>query len=265
MTNDVDILINDFFNSPVKISIAVSGTPLENIEQKSYLVKNFLTKINLLRFLLSDKSEYSKVLIFVSSKKMADKLFELLDDSYGSETCVIHSNKSQNYRIKSIRQFAAGENRILIATDVMARGLDIEKISHVINFDTPRFAENYMHRIGRTGRAEEKGKAILFYTKKEEARKLAIEKLMQYEIHKLDFPAEVEISNELILEEKPEVGKVKNPHRNLSIEERGPAFHEKIDKNKKRNQGGSYLRKGKKYKKTRTKGDKNYNRRHKNN
>ena len=263
MTDDVDALIDDFFITPAKISIAVSGTPLDNIAQQSYPVKNFYTKVNLLRYLLSDREEYRKVLVFVSSKKNADKLFEAIEDNYGSEACIIHSNKTQNYRIRSIQQFDEGKNRILVATDVMARGLDLEKITHVINFDTPHFPENYMHRIGRTGRAEQQGKSILFYTEKEEEWKVAIEKLMAYKIPVIDFPLEVEISNELLPEERPQIGEVKNPHRNLVIEERGPAFHEKKDKNKKTNQGGSYLRKGKKYKKRQTKGDKNFNQRNK--
>ena len=77
-----------------------------------------------------------------------------------------HSNKTQNYRLRSIEQFRSGENRMLIATDVMARGLDIDNISHVINFDTPTYPENYMHRIGRTGRAEREGQSIVFSTEK---------------------------------------------------------------------------------------------------
>ena len=263
MTDDIDVLIDDFFITPAKISIAVSGTPLDNIAQQSYPVKNFHTKVNLLRYLLSDRDEYRKVLVFVSSKKNADKLFEALEEDFGSESCIIHSNKTQNYRIRSVQQFDEGKNRILVATDVMARGLDLEKITHVINFDTPHFPENYMHRIGRTGRAEQQGKSILFYTEKEEEWKVAIEELMSYEIPIVDFPIEVEISNELLPEEHPQIGEVKNPHRNLTIEERGPAFHEKKEKNKKTNQGGSYLRKGKKYKKPQTRGDKNFNRRNK--
>jgi len=156
-----------FFIAPSKISIAVSGTPLNNISQKCYPVENFHTKINLLNHLLKDKDEYDKVLVFVSSKKNADFLFEALSDNYGSETCIIHSNKSQNYRIRSVEQFDEGINRILVATDVMARGLDLEKITHVVNFDTPGFPENYMHRIGRTGRAEQQGNSLLFYTENE--------------------------------------------------------------------------------------------------
>ena len=262
MTKDIDALIDDFFVSPSKISIAVSGTPLDNIAQECYQVPNFYTKVNLLSSILSDKNEYSKVLVFVSNKKIADRLFEALENRFGSETCVIHSNKSQNYRIRSIQQFDAGENRILVTTDVMARGLDLDKISHVINFDTPEYPENYMHRIGRTGRAEQKGKSILFYSEKEEAAKEAIETLMDYKIPLIDFPPEVEISKELIPEER--VKKVKiSQNRNLALAASGGAFHEKKEKNTKTNQGGSYLRKKKFHKTPRTKGDKYQNNRKK--
>ena len=148
MTEDVDLLITDYFKTPEKISIALSGTPLDNISQVSYNVVNFYTKVNLVSHLLEDKDAFSKVLIFVSNKRSADRLFEALNERYNDELCVIHSNKTQNYRIRSINQFDKGENRILVATDVMARGLDLDEISHVINFDTPSFPENYMHRIG---------------------------------------------------------------------------------------------------------------------
>jgi len=262
MTDEIETLIDDFFISPVKISIAVSGTPLDNIAQKCYRVENFYTKVNLLKQLLQDKEEYHKVLVFVSNKKSADRLFETLKEDFGEESCVIHSNKTQNYRIRSIRQFDEGFNRILVSTDVMARGLDLVKISHVINFDTPRFPENYMHRIGRTGRAEALGNSILFFTDKEEAFKNAIEDLMDYSIPMLDFPEDVEISKELTPEERPRIVELQQSTKLTNREGRGDAFHEKKEKNRKENQGGSYRREiAKKYKKPKTRGDKNYNKR----
>ncbi len=262
MTEEVDVLIDDYFNAPARISIALSGTPLGNIAQQCYQVKNFYTKVNLLAHLLSDRKEFSKVLVFVSSKRGADRLFEALEELYGSELCVIHSNKSQNYRLRSIEKFEQGKNRILLTTDVMARGLDLDKISHVINFDTPAYPENYMHRIGRTGRAEEKGKTILFHTWKEESAKRAIEKLMDYSIPVVEFPEEVDVSEELTPEERPKNEEIKLKTHKV-IEDSGGAFHEKKLKNTKTNQGGSYLRKMKKYKKPLTKGDKNFNQRSK--
>ena len=131
MTDDVDALIYDFFKEPQKISVAVSGTPLDNIEQVSYNIPNFFTKVNLLNNLLRDKETFHKVLIFVGFKRTADLLFKHLEESFNDEMCVIHSNKTQNYRIRSIKQFDEGKNRILLATDVMARGLDFDKVSHV--------------------------------------------------------------------------------------------------------------------------------------
>lgn len=259
MTSEIDTIIDEFFVVPAKVSIAVSGTPLDNIEQQCYPVQNFYTKINLLSYLLQDAEEFSKVLVFVSTKKNADRVFEAIEEEFGAEACIIHSNKSQNYRIRSIQQFDEGKNRILIATDVMARGLDLEKITHVINFDTPDFPENYMHRIGRTGRAEQLGKTILFYTPKEEEYKIAIEKLMSFEIPKIDFPIEVQKSSELLSEERPIIGEVKNPHRNVTKVERGPAFHEKKEKNTKNNSGGKAGLKAKKYKKPQKRGDKRQN------
>ncbi len=258
MTEDIDVLIDDFFKSPVKISIAVSGTPLENIAQQAYKVQNFYTKVNLLKNLLKDKNEFGKVLVFVADKKNADRVFELLEPQFGEETCIIHSNKTQNYRIRSIQQFNKGINRIIIATDVMARGLDLDKISHVINFDTPHFPENYMHRIGRTGRAEQTGKSILFYTDKESDYKDAIESLMAYKIPMVDFPSSVEISIQLTPEERPIIIETHNRTSKTDTTARG--FHEKSEKNKKTNQGGSYRRElAKKYKKPKTRGDKNFN------
>jgi ATP-dependent RNA helicase RhlE len=263
MTEDVDALITDYFIAPAKVSIAVSGTPLDNIYQQCYEVANFYTKANLLIHLLKDKEEFSKVLVFVSNKRSADRLFLKLDEIYNDELCVIHSNKTQNYRIRSIKQFDEGENRVLVATDVMARGLDLDEISHVVNFDTPDFPENYMHRIGRTGRAEHEGKSILFYTDKEIKAKEAIEDLMKVEIPKTDFPTDVEISEELTPDERPKEIEINNRHKKVE-NERGAAFHEKSEKNSQTNEGGSYRRLiAKKYKKPRTRGDKNYNKRNK--
>lgn len=264
MTEDVDELITDFFIDPERVSVAVSGTPLDNIEQKRYNVPNFYTKVNLLEHLLNDTDTFNKVLIFVAYKKMADRLFEKLAETFNDELCVIHSNKTQNYRLRSIEQFRTGHNRILVATDVMARGLDIDNISHVINFDTPKFPENYMHRIGRTGRAEREGKSILFSTENEQEYFEAIEKLMQMEIPLIEIPESVEISKELIEEERPQLKERYNPLKRRDEDAPGPAFHDKAEKNLKENLGGSYRREiAKKYKKPKTRGDKNYNKRNK--
>lgn len=259
MTEEVDTLIDDFFSTPEKIAVAVSGTPLDNINQSCYAVKNFHTKTRLLNHILEDKNEFHKVVVFISSKKLADRLFEAVEDSFGAQVCIIHSNKSQNYRLRSVEEFDEGSKRILIATDVIARGLDLEKVSHVINFDVPKYPENYMHRIGRTGRAEEAGKSILFFTEKEQEKKEAIESLMDYQIPSVDFPEAVEITNELIPEERPKIVE-SNYNRNTKPRKTVVSDAEKKEKNKKVNLGGSYKRKlASKHKKPKTRGDKNQN------
>lgn len=261
MTDDVNAFIHEFFIAPKTVSVAVSGTPLDNISQFAYSVPNFYTKINLLLHLFQESELYKKVLIFVPNKKSADIIFEILDDFFGKEVAVIHSNKTQNYRIRSIEDFNAERTRILVTTDIMARGLDLDRISHVINFDTPSFPENYMHRIGRTGRAEQEGTSILLYTEAEVDKKNAIEELMDLKINVVEFPSEVAISEKLTAEEQPDVIEINNPTKEEGV---GPAFHEKKDKNKKENQGGSYKRIIKqKYKKPKTRGDKNFNKRKK--
>lgn len=264
MTEEVEALIDAFFIAPQKISIAVSGTPLDNIQQSCYSVENFYTKVNLLKHLISNRKEYKKVLVFVGSKRLADKVFLELEEDFGQETGIIHSNKAQNTRLVAIDQFDQGQNRILVATDVIARGLDLHRISHVINFDTPLFPENYMHRIGRTGRAEEEGHSVLFSTEKEYKLKEAIEELMDMKIPEVPFPSDVKISNELLPEERPDDFIDKNPTRNDKEGERGASFHEKKKKNQKVNLGGSYKQNiGKKYKKPKTRGDKTYHSRQK--
>lgn len=259
MTDEVDQMISEIFVKPQRVSIAKSGTPLENIKQYGYKAPNFYTKVNLLEHLLSDKETYHKTLIFVGFKKIADRLFEQLEEKYADEICIIHSNKTQNYRLRSIEQFRKGENRILIATDVMARGLDIENVSQVINLDTPEYPENYMHRIGRTGRAEKEGVSFVLTTEKEQEHLDAIESLMEMKIEQLDIPIGVAISDQLTPEEQPVVKEINNPHKRPN-DEVGASFHEKSEKNKKVNLGGSYQREiTKKYKKPKTKGDKIYN------
>jgi len=229
MTTYVDELIDDFLIRPIKKTISISGTPLDNIKQRSYSVPNFYTKSNFLNFLLEDKEEYNKVLIFVSTKINADRLSETL--KFESEISTIHSGKEQNYRTKSIEKFENGTSRILIATDVIARGIDIKKISTVISFDTPFYPENYIHRIGRTGRAEQQGNAILFYNEKESDLKDAIESLMNYTIPLNELPQEVEVSKQLTPEEKDKPIELDEiSHKKPKIES-GASTHKKLAKN----------------------------------
>jgi len=236
MTDEVDAILNDYFDFPEEVSLASSGTPLENITQVSYAVPNFNTKINLLKHLLEENEDMSRVLIFVNNKKISDMLHESIDEAFEGQFGVIHSNKSQNYRLNTMASFQEGNLRGIITTDIMARGLDISDITHVINFEMPELPELYMHRIGRTGRADATGTAISLFTPREIEFKLEAEVLMNHEIDIIDFPADVEISLKLIGPEKD-----KQPMKFLlkkpKLDGEG-AFHDKAKKNKKVNLGG---------------------------
>ncbi len=236
ITDELKDFIADFFIDPMEIEAARTGTPLENIKQAGIKVPNFNTKINLLKFLLNNHEEFSKVLVFVSTKKLADDVFEAVAPSFPEKIGIIHSNKSQNNRIDTFRSFNNNSLSVLIATDLVARGLDFDEISHVVNFDIPEIPESYMHRIGRTGRADKKGVALAFIAKKDSESRTAIEELMGRKIPMMKMPEEVEVSTELTLDELPQIN-MKNVLISIpkKQEEGGAAFHEKKDKNKKVN------------------------------
>ncbi|KAF2329258.1 MAG: DEAD/DEAH box helicase [Flavobacterium nitrogenifigens] len=236
MTDEVDDLLNDYFDFPEEVTLAPSGTPLEKITQITYNVPNFNTKVNLLKHLLETDESMSRILVFVNNKKISDMLFNRIDELFDGQFGVIHSNKSQNYRLSTMAEFQEGNLRGLITTDVMARGLDISNITHVINFELPEEPELYMHRIGRTGRADATGTAISFVTPREEEFKIATELLMDQELDVADFPEEVEISEKLIEAEKDKLPR-KFLMKKVKLEGDG-AFHEKSKKNQKVNLGG---------------------------
>jgi len=235
ISEELKDLVHDFFVEPLEIEAAPTGTPLEKIKQIGFKVPNFFTKVNLLEFLMNNNPEFSKVLVFTSTKKLADALYSEIAPKFIDQIGLIHSNKSQNNRFEALRSFKDGDNRMLIATDIVARGLDISDVSHVVNFDVPEVAENYMHRIGRTGRADKNGVSITFITKADTEYRTSIEALMNRKIPIVKMPVEVEVSKELTDDELPQV-KMKNTLVSIPKKaEGGEAFHEKKDKNKKVN------------------------------
>lgn len=235
MTDEVDEMIEEYFDFPEEVSLAPSGTPLEKIKQQAYSVPNFLTKINLLKHLLQTDESTQRVLLFVNNKKTADLVAVALEEDFEEQFGVIHSNKSQNYRLNTMASFQRGEIRGIVTTDVMARGLDISDITHVINMEFPEVPEQYIHRIGRTGRADKEGIAISFITPKEEEIQIAAEMLMVKEIDFLELP-DIAIEEKLLEFEK-EKKKIKFLLKKPKMEG-GAAFHDKKEKNKKVNLGG---------------------------
>ncbi|THH41023.1 DEAD/DEAH box helicase [Neolewinella litorea] len=232
MVPEVEAIIDASFNFPETVEAAPTGTPLDNIVQYGYRVPNFNTKVNLLRYLLADATTYHRVLVFTPGKRFADLLAEQLEDDFPDQLGVIHGNKSQNYRFNSLEKFQSGEHRVLIATDLVSRGLDLSDVSHVINLDTPEIPENYIHRIGRTGRADKEGIAITFTTEAEVDDLEAIESLMDRQLQVLPMPEAVAVSDELIPEEMPQS---QQPiiETKIEVSDQG-AFHEKKETNKKR-------------------------------
>ena len=237
---NVNALVETFTVNAQKIEVAAHGTPLDKIKQFAYDGPNYYTKVNLLEHLLKNKKTFNKVLVFVGNIKLADRLYAQLLPAYEEEMALIHSGKSQTVRFATLDKFDKGETRILIATDIAARGLDISEVSHVINFDTPKEAGDYIHRIGRTGRAGKDGVAITFFNEVEEPYLEAIEALMKLAITRERIPKEVEISSLFTDEERPQTGGKKNYLKKPKgkTTELPKGFHEKKAKNKKENLGG---------------------------
>lgn len=236
LSTDVEELINDFFYEPLKIEVVERGSPLEKIQQIVYHVPNFNTKVNLLELFLKERDDMQKILVFVGNKKLADRLHVTIGTRFPGEITVIHSNKAQNTRINAIKRFESGENRVLIATDIAGRGLDFENVSHVINFDTPDVPGDYIHRIGRTGRADREGTAITFVNEAEMEYQAAIEKFMKKEIAVETLPENLKIS-ELFTEDEKPVLFDKNYLKEATIKHSKGAYHEKKEKNLQVNSG----------------------------
>jgi ATP-dependent RNA helicase RhlE len=236
LIEEVEALLDDYFNNPVRIEAAPAGTPVEGVNQVAYEVPNFYTKVALLKLLLEEDSSMTKVVVFTASKMLADELFEELEPCFPEVAGVIHSNKEQNHRFNTVKAFKEGSYRFIIATDIVARGIDIAEVTHVVNFDLPPVPENYIHRIGRTGRADKKGIAISFITPKDDAARTAIESLMKIGIPVTPLPHNLQISTRLTEEETPKTSMKEIQVRLPKQEERGAAFHERSAKNRKVNQ-----------------------------
>ena len=159
ITPEIAKLVNEFLNDPVTVSVRTSETS-EHVEQDVIESRDKSHKIEILTEMLRG-DDYDKVLVFGETKFGVQRLSDHLDNS-GIPSVAIHGNKNQSQRQRALKQFKDERVRVLVATDVAARGLDIPNVSHVINFDTPQTYEDYIHRIGRTGRAGASGKAHTF-------------------------------------------------------------------------------------------------------
>lgn len=227
MSELVRKIAGDFLAFPTVIEVTEQATPAKTVSQSVYHVPNLKTKLNLLQHLLEDSEAFHRIIIFCRTRQVADNVFRFMERKHGEEQVrVIHANKGQNTRINSINAFKEGNIRILVATDVAARGLDVSKVSHVFNFDVPIVIEDYVHRIGRTGRAFSEGDAITFANESELYYVAKIEKLIRQSIPVKELPESVFIEKTGFEERQAIAREIDNQKKKDDPDFKG-AFHEK--------------------------------------
>ena len=225
MPDRVLALSEEFLEYPERVEVAPQATIIETIDQVFYEVPNIKTKINFVEYLLQTE-KFTRVLIFTKTKQTADNLFKYLDRKNVGPARVLHSNKGQNTRINTMQLFKKGELKVLVATDVASRGIDVSDVSHVINFDVPTLYEDYVHRVGRTGRAEKSGVAITFANEAELFHIANIEKLIRKSIPQKKLPKHIKIEESTFDEQQDIARSIDHQKRKDNPTFKG-AFHEK--------------------------------------
>lgn len=227
----VEALSADFLDFPVKIEVKQEARTVNTVHQQVYHLPNYKTKCNLLLHLLEEES-LKKVLVFCRTKETAGNLEKFLSRKNVGEWRVIHANKDQNTRLKAYKDFQADEVRGLVTTDIAARGIDIEDISHVINFELPVMYEEYIHRVGRTGRAKKQGTCISFTSPVEKYHFAKIEELIGLKVENLAIPSSVEVED-TSKEERQNYNRELDRLKQKDNPEYKGAFHERKGANKK--------------------------------
>ena len=208
-SKDIRKLAKDFLVNPVEVQIAARNSTAERVTQRVYPVDKG-RKRELLSELIG-QGNWQQVLVFTRTKHGANRLAKQLGID-GIEAVAIHGNKSQGARTRALADFKSGVVRVLVATDIAARGLDIEKLPHVVNYELPMAAEDYVHRIGRTARAGQQGEAISLYCIDEQRQLRDIEKLLKTQLTRTVRPGfEVDPSIKAQPPEKPGQGRRKSP------------------------------------------------------
>jgi ATP-dependent RNA helicase RhlE len=225
-SSHVQRLSEEFLEFPVTVEVTPQATPAQQVAQAVYRIPNVKTKINFLDHLLTGHPDYHRVLVFTRTKETADNVFKFLDRKKLGPVRVIHANKEQNSRINAMNEFKEGKLRVLVSTDVSARGIDVADVSHVINFDVPSHYEDYVHRIGRTGRASREGIAMTFATPAEEYHIARIEKLIRGKIPVEKLPSTIEIAETPFAEAQAIAREIDRQKRLLDPTFKG-AFHER--------------------------------------
>ena len=222
----VERLSQEFLEFPVRVEITPPATVPTKVEQELYWVPNSRTKINFLEYVLQDKETFNRVMVFARTKDAANDIFKFIERKGYGPAKVVHSNKGQNSRINAVTEFKDGKLRVLVSTDVASRGIDVTNVSHVINFDVPIVYEDYVHRIGRTGRAFQSGKAITLVTDSEKYHIDKIQKIIREKIPIKKLPDQVLIA-ETPREELQDMAREVDRQKRYEDPEFKGAFHEK--------------------------------------
>jgi len=246
----VEALADEFLLWPTRIEVTPETIAVETVDQFLYHVPNFKTKAELLMHLLATDESMSRIIVFTGTKQYAENLSKYLDRKDVGSVRVIHSNKGQNSRINAMSDFRKGDIRVMVSTDVSARGIDIPEVTHVINFSIPKDYHDYVHRIGRTGRAFKAGIAISFADRGELMHIKKIEELIKEKIPVLEFPQEVEVFRTPKEEHQDQAREIDKQRKREDPDYKG-AFHEKkyvIEARKKKMLGPSYKKEKKRKK-----------------
>jgi ATP-dependent RNA helicase RhlE len=249
----VEVMTHEFLDFPERVEVSPSATPAQLVKQSYYKVPNFKTKLNLVRHWLQDEEVFNRVLIFVRTKEHAEMVYKVIKRKTEGEKRILHSNKGQNTRMNAIQAFKDGELRILISTDVSARGLDVSLITHVINFDLPQRYEDYVHRIGRTARANNHGEAITLINPSEEYHLKKIEEVIRMTIEEKPLPEDLVVEPTGKSEYQEQMREIDRTKKMDDPDYQG-AFHEKKRRPHEKANGNKNLGKERKQRKKKKRG-----------
>lgn len=230
MSDRVKKLSEEFLEYPEIVEVTPQASVVQTITQEVYHVPNIMTKILLLGHFLQTLP-FEKALIFTKTKTNANNLFKYIERKVMKSVRVIHGNKDQNTRLNAINDFRQNDIKVLVATDVVARGIDIQEIELVINFDVPLIYEDYVHRVGRTGRHYKEGMAITFVNPAEEYHIAKIEEIIQGKIPVLPIPSQVKVQA-TPKQEMIDMNRELDHQRRKEDPEFKGAFHEKKERPK---------------------------------
>ena len=240
----VERLADEFLLWPTRIEVTPEGTPVASVEQYVVRAPNVQTKINAVLNWLTDAHPDSRALLFVRTKEDAKRVRVALEEAMPRQVAEIHSNKAQHTRLAAMSQFRAGEVRVLVSTDVSARGIDVPETEVVINFNVPRMSDDYVHRIGRTGRADRSGMAYTLVDPTDEVALVRVVERLPAESR----PQDLELSSQVEVTETPP-WEAKSMARTIDFQKRKAdptykgAFHEKKRKSSSKSGSGGRRRK----------------------